>query len=218
MRTKLTVPFVIVAVVASAEPSPASAMQVGKPMLPTFSFDLAMYKKKKLPKIKFKWPSHERKEQSEQPKHSIKAEEPKITKPKLTASPQIARQKTEEEATLLFKDAVTDLPQSLRSASQQTLREEIEKRVIAILNAEATKPKPRWTFQPGTGKLTINASLEVLGGRIEAPDVNVYAVAGLIATGATAKQKCKSSTDWSDCLRTFIVSAIKEAMKSDAPD
>jgi len=82
-----------------------------------------MYKKKKLPKIKFKWPSHERKEQSEQPKHSIKAEEPKITKPKLTASPQIARQKTEEEATLLFKDAVTDLPQSLRSASQQTLRE-----------------------------------------------------------------------------------------------
>ena len=75
MRTKLTIPFVIAAAVVSAEPSPASAMQVGKSLLPTFSFDLAMYKKKKLPKIKFKWPSHEREEQSEKPKHSIKAEE-----------------------------------------------------------------------------------------------------------------------------------------------
>jgi hypothetical protein len=218
MRTISTIPILIVAVVAIAAPSQASVMQVGKPSLPTLSFDLAMYKKKKLPKIKFKWPSREREEHSEEPKHSIKIEEPNITKPKLTPSRQIARQKTEEETMLLFKDAVADLPQSLRNVSQQTLREEIEKRIIAILKAEVAKPKPHWTFQPTSGKLTINASLDFAGGRIEAPDVNVYVIAGLIAAGAAADQGCKSSTDWSDCVRKFIVSAIKEAMKSDDSD
>jgi hypothetical protein len=213
--SRFTIAILIGAVVSSAAPSPASAMQVGKTLLPIFSFDPAVFKKKKLPKIKFKWPSHKREGQSEKPKLSIRVEEPKITKPKSTFADQIAlRQKTEEEATLLFTDAVAELPQSLRNASQQRLREEIEKHVAAILKAEANKPKPRWTFQP-TGKLTVNASVGVAGGEIQAGSVNVYIVAGLIAAGIA---KCKNSTDWMDCVRKIVVSAINKAMKGNDND
>ena len=216
MRIRSAIAILIGSVVASAALSPASAMQIDKILLPSLSVDLVLFKKKKLPKIKFQWPWHGREGQSAEPKHSIKGEEPKITKPELPPSDQIARQKTEGEAALLFENALADLPQSLREASQQRLREEIERHIVAILKSEANKPKPRWTFQPTSGKLTINASLDVAGGRIEAPDINVYVVAGLISAAAAADQGCKSSTSWSDCARKFIVSAIREAMKNDS--
>jgi hypothetical protein len=73
----------------------------------------------------------------------------------------------------------------LEPFSQDTIQAFLKERASQLALKKAEKD-PKWKFVAGTGKLTINASVNVAGGQIEFGETNLYVIIGIASAPIAA--------------------------------
>jgi hypothetical protein len=128
---------------------------------------------------------------------------------------EVARRQVRTEAASVFRDALAELPESTRSASEKDLYNALREAVARLAKAEADKPNPRWKFEASTGKLTVNVSARVASGEIGLGDINLYQVAYFVAAAVAGGKLCGNPAEWVACVEKAIKDAISAAEKDE---
>lgn len=106
-------------------------------------------------------------------------------------------------------DITRDLSQNRQHLTVEYAQKVIEKDLISTIEAQ---PRDTWlTFEAATGKLKVDASMQMGGFKLAFGEVNVYKVAGIAAVGAAA---CKSlnAPEFQACVKTALDKAFGEEL------